>query len=304
MKIRPRSRLAQLSALVLASAWVGVLAGGTANAQPDPAPPTPSTTTGAQSISGGLVVTTRDDDTRTNGGGGGSSGGGSGSSSTGGNDVTTVSTTGPRLTVVITSPTQTPCTLPDGTPGIQIVTAPVRGATFDSVCVRPTDPLPADTVVIQAITIEEAIAATDFPRITAHTNPGPHAGLPGVAYAVHLEGVTQPTIAPSVRGITLHGRGTATSFHVSTDTGSVRGTRDPDGHFTTSTPGSHNQPVGTLVWQTGGMKQLTVVTSWHLEYWMTFPNGTRIDIGQADTTVTDQTPHPIFGLTTQITATE
>jgi hypothetical protein len=241
-------------------------------------------------------------------GSGGPTAGGS-TSSTGdtgavGNPATTVGQPAPRVTVTITSPTQTPCTLPDGTPGVQVVTAPVNGTTFDSICVRPTDPVAPDTVVIQAITIDEALGATDFPRITAHTNPGPHAGLPGVEYEVHLSGVTQPTIAPAVRGITLHGRATATRFSVSTDTGSNQGSPDPDGHFTCNGPGTEDDPVGSLVWQTGGMKQITVVTSWHLEYWMTFPNGRRQDIGQADTTVTDQTPHPIFGLTTQITSTE
>jgi hypothetical protein len=299
------------SALCLCVFGIASNAAALASQVPD-TPPAPSVTTNQDSLGGSVTITTP------TGGSGGSRGGGSGGSGSGGSGgqsddtppnkgvggTITVSAADPRVTPIFTSPTQTNCTMPDGTPGIQIVIAPILGTAFESICVRPTDPLPADTIVIQTITIEEALAATDFPRITAHTTPGPHGGLPGVAYAIHLEGVTAPTIAPSVRGITLHGRAANTGFNVSTDTGSNRGARDPDGRFTAARPGAQGNPVGTLVWQTGGMKQIRVVTTWHLEYWMTFPNGTRIDIGEADTTVTDDTPHPISGLTTQIIATE
>jgi hypothetical protein len=216
--------------------------------------------------------------------------------------VTTVAD--PRVTPVFPATTQTNCTLPDGRPGVQVVIAPVLGTAFEIQCVDPGVPAPAGAVVRPIITVEMAAEATDFPRISAHMTPGPHGGLPGVRYAVHLEGVTTPTIAPSVQGVALRGRGTAIGFTVSTDTGSTQGTHDPDGRFSSNTPGSPDREAGSLVWQTGGMKSIRVVTRWRLEYEVSYNDGVWTSIGTYEVNVVDNTPYPITGLTTQITSTE
>jgi hypothetical protein len=213
-------------------------------------------------------------------------------------------TVDPRVTPVFPSATQSDCTLPDGRPGVQVVIAPVLGTAFEIQCVDPGQPLPVDAVVRPVITIEQAVEATDFPRISAHMTPGPHGGLAGFRYAVHLEGVTTPTIAPSVQGVALRGRGTAIMFTVSTDTGSNRGNRDPDGGFTSRAAGSPDREAGSLVWQTGGMKSIRVVTRWQLEYEVSYNDGQWISLGDYEVDVADETPYPISGLTTQITSTE
>jgi hypothetical protein len=210
----------------------------------------------------------------------------------------------PRVTPVFPSTTQSDCTLPDGRPGVQVVIAPVLGTAFEIQCVDPGQPTPVGAVVRPVITVEQAAEATDFPRISAHMTPGPHGGLPGVRYAIHLEGVTTPTIAPSVQGIALRGWGTAVSFTVSTDTGSTRGSRDPDGSFTSTEAGSTDREAGSLVWQTGGMKSIRVVTRWYLEYEVSYNDGQWTPLGDYEVNVSDSTPYPISGLTTQITATE
>jgi hypothetical protein len=107
-----------------------------------------------------------------------------------------------------------------------------------------------------------------------------------------------------VQGVALRGRGTAIGFTVSTDTGSHRGNRDPDGRFTATTAGSPDREAGSLVWQTSAMKSIRVVTRWHLEYEISYNDSQWIPLDDYEVDVADDTPYPISGLTTQITSTE
>jgi hypothetical protein len=210
-----------------------------------------------------------------------------------------------RLIPIINSTAQTPCTLPDGSAGVVVVQAPVSGAAFETVCARPTDPAEPGVIRVPGISVQEALDATRFPNITAHFDPGPDAGLVGYRYRVWLSGAAQPRVAASVGGWTLNAEAEIVRYDVTTDTGGPP--NDPDGYFPAVRGGSQRFPVGDLVWQTSGVKEVRIATTWRVRFFWTsvdvpgqeFANGEPVTA-----TVEDITLRSMWGTVTRITRSE
>jgi hypothetical protein len=212
-----------------------------------------------------------------------------------------------RMIPVITSDTQTACTLPDGRPGVLVARAPVRGAPFETVCADRGTPAEPDAIVLPRITVQQALDHTAFPNITARFDPGPDAGLVGYEYLVYFTGVSQPVVSAPLPGVVITGRAEPVLFEAETDTDSALGSNDPDGYVRSTRPGSVYSSAGSLVWQTSGMKEVRITTTWRVVFTVSYPGfGTDLTetLGPIDVAVQDVTVRPMYGTVTTITYAE
>jgi hypothetical protein len=201
----------------------------------------------------------------------------------------------PRYTVI----PNFPCTLPDGTPGVSVAVPTASQVGAGSLrCIAPSAVVIATHVPLTGRQIADAVP---WPRQLVDLEPSSAGALVGVAYGASLVGADTVAVDVTIAGATVTGTGWVTGYRVSTDTGG-----DYDGviSFRSTEPGSPRRPAGTLFWQTAGIKNINISTSWSARVTVVYPDGFVDTFDLNSVTVRDVTTYPLFGLTTRITSTE
>jgi hypothetical protein len=152
-----------------------------------------------------------------------------------------------------------------------------------------------------ALTGGQIARAVAWPRQVIDLEPSSAGALVGVEYGASLIGASTVAVEVTIAGATVTGTGWVTGYRVSTDTG---GNYDGVISFRSTSPGSPSDPAGELFWQTAGIKDINISTTWAARVTVVYPDGVVETIELNSVTVRDVTTYPLFGLVTRITSTE